>query len=717
LPQSIGRFQVRAELGSGAFGMVYRAYDPQLDREVALKVPRAGTLSTPQRVSRFLREGRTAARLFHPHIVPVYDAGQDGGHFYIASAFIEGRTLADALGDGPFDFRRAAEVVHDLARALAYAHGERVVHRDVKPANVMLDGAGRPHLMDFGLARRQEGDEKLTQDGAVMGTPAYMAPELAAGEGTEAGPACDQYSLGVLLYELLAGAAPFAGPVDLVLYHAAHTEPRPPRALRPEVPSDLQTICLKAMAKRPADRYADCRALADDVRRWQEGEPIRARRPGLVERAARWCRREPALTAAVAAAALCLLAVAGIATAMARHDAAARRNAEALQQQAEGLAGRLQTANDELQRESEQRVAAEVARQRVEWEKGQTVEAFEKYVAAMLAGHRALDDGRYDDAVRHFDEAAAQLRGTSPVQVAERMRRQALALKAAPAPAAPENGEKEKVVAGFRRSQELLKAAKYAEAEDAALSALELGPKDPRPIRDLQRRIQQEWRQADDRQRERDDFGVLMDDGKKYLGKKEFDDALKALGAAIHRAPDADSAGRATDRWKEARAGVDGQALQKVRLDVDNDKARNDLQMKIMESQARAQCYLDVALPGEAEAAYKQLDAYLTKQRTDPAVADVAAKLLAANEGLLKDAKLVRQKAEKEYEKAMVTGAAALKEGVALRDPQSLAAAVWRFSDAAGSSPTLAANKEARARRSDALTAFNDVLTMLRLKK
>ena len=229
-PPHFGRFQVRGELGSGAFGTVYRAYDPQLDREVALKVPRAGTLNTPKRVGRFLREGRTAARLCHPHIVPVYDAGQDGGHFYIASAFIEGRTLADAVGEGPFDFRRAAEVTHDLAAALAYAHGEGVVHRDVKPANVMLDGAGRPHLMDFGLARRQEGDEKLTQDGAVMGTPAYMAPEQAAGEGTEAGPASDQYSLGVLLYELLTGEVPFAGPVDMVLYHAAHTEPRLPRA-------------------------------------------------------------------------------------------------------------------------------------------------------------------------------------------------------------------------------------------------------------------------------------------------------------------------------------------------------------------------------------------------------------------------------------------------------------------------------------------------------
>ncbi len=187
VPAQIGRFQVRAALGAGAFGAVYRAYDPQLDREVALKVPQAGTLDSPQCVERFLREARAAARLFHPHIIPVYEADCDGGRYYIASKFIDGQTLAAALDAGPLEPRKAARIVCDLAEALAHAHEQGVVHRDVKPANVMLDRKGQPHLTDFGLAHLQEKAEKLTQTGAILGTPAYMAPEQAAGRS---GPRC-----------------------------------------------------------------------------------------------------------------------------------------------------------------------------------------------------------------------------------------------------------------------------------------------------------------------------------------------------------------------------------------------------------------------------------------------------------------------------------------------------------------------------------------------
>jgi len=295
-------------LGSGAFGTVYRAHDPQLNREVALKVPQAGTLDGPEAVERFLREARAAANLRHPHIVPVFDAGRDGEHHYIASAFIEGQTLARAL-EGGIDCRAAAAVVRDLAEALAHAHGLGVVHRDVKPANIMVDGQGQAHLMDFGLAHRQDEAVRLTQEGAVMGTPAYMAPEQAQGSPV---PASDQYSLGVVLYELLTGQTPFSGPPQVVLFNVLQKEPPPPRAVKPSVPRDLETICLKALAKRPEQRYADCQELADDLGRWLEDRPIRARRLGSVERVARWFRREPALawTATAAAAALLLLAVA-----------------------------------------------------------------------------------------------------------------------------------------------------------------------------------------------------------------------------------------------------------------------------------------------------------------------------------------------------------------------------------------------------------------------
>jgi WD40 repeat protein len=347
LPSAVGRFQVRSRLGQGAFGAVYRAYDPQLDREVALKVPLPGALDTPQRVKRFLREARAAAGLRHPHIVPVFDAGGEPPHCYIAAAFIDGRTLARALRDGPMDFRRAARLARELAGALAYAHRQGILHRDVKPANVMLDAADEAHLTDFGLAHRLEGAEKLTQDGALLGTPAYMAPEHVAEPGREPQPAGDQYSLGVVLYELLCGRMPFEGTPEVVLFNALHTEPVPPRSLRPGVPRDLETVCLKAMAKRPQDRYATCEALADDLRRWLEGEPIRARRTSLVARTVKWARRRPAQALAIVFLAACLVLGVGYLV-----TAANLREAEALKALADGRA-----AGEQSQREAAEAAA------------------------------------------------------------------------------------------------------------------------------------------------------------------------------------------------------------------------------------------------------------------------------------------------------------------------------------------------------------------------
>jgi hypothetical protein len=549
-PNCVGRFQVRAEVGAGAFGTVYRAYDPQLDREVALKVPRPGTLNTPKRVGRFLREGRTAARLCHPHIVPVYDAGQDDGQFYIASAFIEGRPLADALGEGPFEYRRAAEVTHDLAAALAYAHGEGVVHRDVKPANVMLDAAGRPHLMDFGLARRREGEEKLTQDGALLGTPAYMAPEQATGESGDAGTACDQYSLGVLLYELLCGEVPFSGPVDMVLYNAAHTEPQPPRLRRPDVPLDLQTICLKVMAKRPADRYADCRALGDDLRRWLEGEAIRARRPGLAERAVRWCRREPALTAAVAAVLLCLVAVAGTATAMARHDALARENEHKLRREAEDLATSLEEKNAALRRETEERIKAEVAERLAERDKGQTEEAFEKYVTAMLAGQQAFEAGAYDEAAAEFGRAAGILAGTSAARVAE------------------------------RRRQEALKGKGEPQEEDRRRALAQ-------------------------KERERARYDSLRAEADKLVKAGREREALKPLAAAAVLAPDPASAANTGMQWDALRAALDRAVADKATDSfMARQKVKIEMLLKMKELDARAKVYEDLKWPEDVAQAY-----------------------------------------------------------------------------------------------------------------
>ena len=310
VPKRIGRFEVRLRLGAGAFGAVYRAYDPLLDREVALKVPHASTVQSETRRARVLTEAKAAAQLRHPNIVPIYEAGRDGDTYYIASAFIEGQTLEDAIAVKRPDFHQAAKLAMDLAGALQYAHELGVVHRDVKPANIMLDGKSNPLLMDFGLARLEAAESRLTHDGTVLGTPSYMPPEQAAGQLELVGPASDQYSLGVVLYELLCASTPFSGPPTMVISLVINQEPPSPRKENPAIPKDLETICLKAMSKQREHRYANCQAMAEDLRRWLAGEPITARRVNPAERFVRWCRRNPVVAGLSATAAVLLLVVA-----------------------------------------------------------------------------------------------------------------------------------------------------------------------------------------------------------------------------------------------------------------------------------------------------------------------------------------------------------------------------------------------------------------------
>jgi serine/threonine protein kinase len=286
-PSRIGRFRIRRTLGAGGFGTVYLAFDEQLEREVALKVPRAR--SSARRQAEVLGEARAAARLRHPGIVQVFEVGSADGHDYIASAFVEGRSLAQEIADGaigPDDPSRAARVVRGLADALAYAHGLGIVHRDVKPANVLLDTGGRPHLADFGLAVRPED----TRRSGISGTPAYMSPEQARGE--EARPASDQYALGVILYELLTARLPFDGPAATVMVDVIHRPPDPPRSIRPGIPEPLQSICLRALSKEPADRFPDCRAMAEALRSWLRREGARRGDP---DRLVRLIERLPGL--------------------------------------------------------------------------------------------------------------------------------------------------------------------------------------------------------------------------------------------------------------------------------------------------------------------------------------------------------------------------------------------------------------------------------------
>jgi serine/threonine protein kinase len=294
-------YEVLGLLGKGGMGVVYRARQTALDRVVALKMILHAEHAGSAERQRFQAEAEAAARLQHPNIVQVFEVGTHDGLPFLTLEYCSGGSLAQRLDGNPWPIPEASQLVETLAGAAQAAHAARVVHRDLNPANVLLTATGQPKITDFGLAKKL-GEQGRTQTGTVVGTPSYMAPEQASGKTKEVGPAADIYALGAILYELLTGRPPFkaATPLDTILQVAAD-EAAPVRRLRPQVPRDLETICHKCLEKDPAKRYASADALAEDLRHFLAGEPIRARPISRWERGLKWARRRPAAAIAVAA--------------------------------------------------------------------------------------------------------------------------------------------------------------------------------------------------------------------------------------------------------------------------------------------------------------------------------------------------------------------------------------------------------------------------------
>jgi len=383
---SFGDFEVVEVVAQGGMGVVYKARQRSLNRLVALKMMRAGEFATAAEVARFRAEAEAAAKLDHPHIVPIYEVGETDGRQYFSMAFVEGRSLAKEVATNPLAPNLAATLMKHVADAVAYAHANGVIHRDLKPGNILLDAAGQPRVTDFGLAKRADADSSLTQAGQVMGTPSFMPPEQAEGKNDQVGPLADVYSLGATLYCLLTGRPPFqAASVVETLKQVVEREPVAPHYLNPAVDRDLDTICLKCLEKRPEKRYASAMALADDLNRYLDHRPILARPIGPVGKLARWAERNRLLAGSLVFAALVVLgAFIAVSWSYFRTESA-------------------------LAEEAKQHAAAVLARG--EAQKQEKAERLSRYLADISAASSALQIYNVGTARRFLDDAPEEHRG------------------------------------------------------------------------------------------------------------------------------------------------------------------------------------------------------------------------------------------------------------------------------------------------------------------
>ncbi len=402
LPRVSG-YEVEAVLGQGGVGVVFRARNLRLGRAVALKMLLAGAYAGPTELARFQREAEVVASLCHANIVQVYEVGDHEGRPYFTMELVDGGSLAQKLTATP-PVRWAAELVAALADAVAVAHSAGIVHRDLKPANILLTADGTPKISDFGLARRLEGEDRLTWTGTAVGTPSYMAPEQASGTSGPVGPAADVYGLGAVLYELLTGRPPFRGGTALETFRQVLADqPVPPSRLNPRVPRDLETVCLRCLQKEPPRRYPSAAALAEDLRRYLLGQVVTARPVNNWERAGKWIRRNPVVAGLSVATVLAL--VAGTAVSL-RQAHIAKDRAGELEKQAIKLEEKTRAAE----------ASAELAREKEE-------EATRILVSSWL---RTIGRNQHQDILGHQSQLASPL----DVVEADVMRQ----LRAAPVP-------------------------------------------------------------------------------------------------------------------------------------------------------------------------------------------------------------------------------------------------------------------------------------------